>query len=285
MLSNAEMFYIPCDKANTRDYFKEWNGYSLLVAAVSVGNVGQLAADLIVSTLEMTSVGYIYDESILPVVGNNPYSAVSHSSCSLVTGCEVYECPEKQLVLILQRAPFVRGKRAGFRKRLVQWIKAHTFNQVIILTSSFSHERLDSQLMGSQFRFLTSLSLESTVGDLFRNKFKWKQLEKRPCFPAPSGLESGSNDQTGTIYIPGGGIAKTLFTDCCNSDLNVIVLLLFCAEGDNAWHAQYLATRLNQWLALIPVSPNADLQATGNWTIPPSWRLTFGSAFDPTLYH
>ena len=57
-------------------------------AAVSVGNVGQLAADLIVSTLEMTSVGYIYDESILPVVGNNPYTAVSHSSCSLVTGCE-----------------------------------------------------------------------------------------------------------------------------------------------------------------------------------------------------
>lgn len=281
------MFYIPCNKTKVKDHSKEWNGYSLVVAAVSVGNVGQLAADLIVSTLEMTNVGYIYDESILPVVGNNPYSAVSHSSCSLVTGCEVYECTEKQLVVVLQRTPFVKGKRSGFRKRLVKWIKEHNFNQVVILTSSFSHERLDSQLDGSQFRFLTSPSMESTIGDLFRNKLKWKQLERRPSFPAaPSGVENNNNDQTGVVYIPGGGIAKTLFTDCCSLDMNVIVLLLFCAEGDNAWHAKHLVTLLNQWLALVPISSNSEYQqTTGNWKIPPSWRLTFGSTFDPTLYH
>ncbi|XP_029637808.1 proteasome assembly chaperone 2 [Octopus sinensis] len=284
------MFYFPAEASlsEEKQKSKDWSGYSLIVAAVSVGNVGQLTTDLVVSTLEMTKVGYIYDESLLPVVGNHPYSAVNSSSCSLMTGCEVYECEEKKLVVLLQRAPFAKGKQSGYRKRLVQWIKEQMFGQVIILTSSSAHERLDVQLHGSQFRFLLSPGQESTVGDFLQNKLKWKPLEKRPCFPAPSAIESESNrDQNMvSLYIPGGGIAKTLFTDCCDAEIPVSVLLLFCAEGDNAWHAKYLATILNQWMNLVPMpmSPNL-LMPSDIWKIPPSWRLTFGNTFDQTLFH
>ena len=41
---------------------------------VSVGNVGQLAVDLMISTLKMKKVGHIHDESITPVIGNDPYT-------------------------------------------------------------------------------------------------------------------------------------------------------------------------------------------------------------------
>lgn len=42
--------------------------------AVSVGNVGQLAVDLIISTLDMVRVGHFHTDCLIPMVGNNPYS-------------------------------------------------------------------------------------------------------------------------------------------------------------------------------------------------------------------
>ena len=44
-------------------------GATLLVADVSRGNVGQLAVDLLVATLQMQCVGYFEDPDVLPAVG------------------------------------------------------------------------------------------------------------------------------------------------------------------------------------------------------------------------
>ncbi|GAB1607284.1 proteasome assembly chaperone 2-like [Argonauta hians] len=277
------MFYFPSEDSDS----KNWSNYSLIVAAISVGNVGQLSADLVISALEMSKAGYIYDESLLPVIGNNPYTAVTTDSCSLMTGCEVYESQNQNLVVLLQRAPFVKGKQSGYRGRLVEWIKENKFKQVIILTSSAAHERLDVQLQGSQFRFLSSPDQKSVVGRLFRDKLKWKKLERRPCFPAPppTGQEPTEDQKKESIYIPGGGIAKSLYTDCCDANIPVYVLLLFCSEGDNVGHAKYLATMLNYWMNLIPMSEGPDISPVDVWKTPPSWRLTFGNTFDKTLFH
>lgn len=56
--------------------------------AVSVGNVGQLTSDLIISSTEMTKIGYIHDDSTLPMVGNDPFSRPDPKTCQLVTSCE-----------------------------------------------------------------------------------------------------------------------------------------------------------------------------------------------------
>jgi proteasome assembly chaperone 2 len=62
----------------------------LLQPVVSVGNVGQLAADLIISTLWMDRIGYIMHEAITPAVGNNPFAHADADStaCKLTTCCE-----------------------------------------------------------------------------------------------------------------------------------------------------------------------------------------------------
>jgi predicted ATP-grasp superfamily ATP-dependent carboligase len=45
----------------------------VLQPAVSIGNVGQLAIDLLIANLPLELVGHIYDKDILPVSGNDAY--------------------------------------------------------------------------------------------------------------------------------------------------------------------------------------------------------------------
>ena len=60
-----------------------------LQPSVSVGNVGQLTIDLIVSTLNMDRVGYLTTDAVYPVIGNDPFSTRgSKGKCLLVTAIE-----------------------------------------------------------------------------------------------------------------------------------------------------------------------------------------------------
>lgn len=40
---------------------------------VSVGNVPQLSVDLFINTLKLSRVGYLEDESLVPVIGNDAF--------------------------------------------------------------------------------------------------------------------------------------------------------------------------------------------------------------------
>ncbi|XP_053401128.1 proteasome assembly chaperone 2-like [Mercenaria mercenaria] len=267
-----------------------YKDFILIYPAVSVGNVAQLTADLLISTLTMHRAGYIQHPSIIPLVGGDPFAHPEATNCKIVSCCEVYESQEHKVVIIQQRSPFVQGKRGLFRKWLVQWIKENQFSRVVIATSSSAEERLDTQLQGPQFRFVASPQIEKMFGDMFRNFYEWEELEKRQSFPAPSMLEAGE-DQGGELYIPGGGVAKTLFEDLYE-DVPTAICLMFCAEGDNVVEAVELANRLNRWLGLILFHSRsiggADEEAVvkyTKWKIPVSWKLFYGSKFDQTLYH
>lgn len=57
-------------------------------AAVSVGNVGQLAVDLVVSTLGMSKAGYFYTDCLVPMIGNNPYATTEENAAELCMNAE-----------------------------------------------------------------------------------------------------------------------------------------------------------------------------------------------------
>ena len=83
---------------------------------VSVGNVGQLAADLVVSTLWMERVGFILHPSLLPCVGNNPFAHEDATSCKITTCCEGTQLKanlKKPLHLKLLVLPYFFFYRAG----------------------------------------------------------------------------------------------------------------------------------------------------------------------------
>jgi len=265
-------FYTPLNGSTS------WDGYTFILPAVSVGNVGQLAVDLVISTLQMKKAGLIHDDSITPVIGSDPYKgcfssrvgtlqlkpedATSNPAPSLMTSCELYESTSHRLVVMQLRSPLIRGRKTSFLRRLVDFIKEMRFSQTMILSSSHAHERIDTQLRGDQFRFLSSSSfLEAPLSEVL-STLGWTRLETRE-----------NRDDYGkdvNPYMPGGGLAKQMFQLCQKESVPVSVLLVFCSEGDNVPEAFLLANRLNDLAKLL------DGQRP-NWRIPSSWSALFGN--------
>lgn len=267
-------FYYPINDSPS------WDGYTFVLPSVSVGNVGQLTADLIISTLQMKKAGIIYDESITPVVGNDPFCGCFSSSVGtlhlesvergqssapfLMTSCELYESSAHRLVVMQLRAPLIRGRKAAFRKKLVDFIKEKQFHQVLLLCSSHAHERLDSQLRGDQFRIVTTTSFSAkSECQASVSALNWIELEKRP---------HREPEKTVDPYLPGGGIAKQFFLLCDRENIPLAVLMVFCSEGDNVPEAFLLANRLNDLTQIVGIE-----EKRSNWRIPGSWSALFGN--------
>ncbi|MEE6464567.1 hypothetical protein FKM82_006292 [Ascaphus truei] len=248
-------------------------GCILLLPAISVGNVGQLAIDVIISTLNMPKVGYFYTDCLVPMVGNNPYATNEENAKDLCTNAEVYALPSRKLAVLQLRSPIVKKKSKSFRQLLISWIKRCAFAKVILLSSSHAYQRDDQQLFGTPFRYLvtpvTQISMEEVVKEL-----QWKAMEKVSSYP-------GVNDEEKMISIPGGGFTKLLYDDCCSEEIQMAVVLKFCSEGDNIPDAFALLNHINEWLHLVEQS-NGDFST--KWKIPSSWRLLFGSGLPPALF-
>ncbi|XP_070575807.1 proteasome assembly chaperone 2-like [Ptychodera flava] len=273
--------YVKC--CNSPSDFK---GCTLILPAVSVGNVGQLAVDLLVATLNLERVGFIHDDCILPVCGNDAFLKTNETQGKLVTSTEVYYCADQSLVVVQQRAPIVKGKQREFCRKLSDWIKTCQFDKVILLTSSYAHERIDSQIQGSPLRYVVTPTLQDKIGMLLQDDMKWCQFERRdPTWTKSLDKEEEDIPDTAKgVFIPGGGIAKKLFIQGCKDNLPIAVLSVFCAEGDNIPDTFTLISYLNQWLALLPNQSSDSEVPSSSWTIPSSWSLLFGSGVDKSIY-
>ncbi|KAM9308332.1 proteasome assembly chaperone 2 [Gastrophryne carolinensis] len=248
-------------------------GSTLLMPAVSVGNVGQLAIDLIVSTLDMKKVGYFYTDCLVPMVGNNPYATSEDNANELCTNAEVYALPSKNLTVLQIRSPLIKKKSKCFCQAVISWIRKCAFSKVVLLSSSHAYQRNDQQLFGTPFRYLVTPALQSSVADVMK-ELKWKELEKVSLYP-------GINDEEKRISIPGGGFTKQMFDDCSSGDIKLAVVFKFCAEGDNIPDAFDLLSHLNRWLLLVDLPADS---VPSHWKMPSSWRLLFGSGLPPALY-
>ncbi|XP_067887309.1 proteasome assembly chaperone 2 [Heterodontus francisci] len=251
-------------------------GYTLIMPVVSVGNVGQLTVDLIISTLSLPRVGYIHSDCLLPVVGNNPYATTSENSAEMCISSEVYASADQKLAVLQIRSPIVQGKHRSFRQQLLSWIKESEFSKVVVLSSSYAYHRVDQQLIGTPLRYLATPILQNIVGDKFQT-LKWKELERIAAFPGISEVQQ-------EIYIPGGGITKLLYSDSCTEGIPLAVLLIFCSEGDNIPDAFNLLNFLNEWMELIEKTHDHHNVTQAQWKIPSSWGLLFGSGIPPALF-
>uniref|UniRef100_A0A8C8G6X3 Proteasome assembly chaperone 2 n=1 Tax=Oncorhynchus tshawytscha TaxID=74940 RepID=A0A8C8G6X3_ONCTS len=250
--------------------------FTLIMPAISVGNVGQLAVDLIVSTLNMCRVGYIHTDCLIPMVGNNPYATFAENANDLSTNAEVYSSPELRLAVLQIRTPIIQTKSKKLCKLMVSWIKASGFSRTVVLSSSHAYQRDDQQLLGSPLRYLQTPSMQKVTGDRLK-EMEWKEMETVSTFP-------GVTDSEQRLYIPGGGATKGLFTDSCAEDIPLVVVLIFCSEGDNIPDAFTLLNHLNTWLHLVDAPVSATAQTQPKWRIPASWRLLFGSGIPPALF-
>ena len=62
---------------------------TLILPAVSVGNIGQLAIDILLASMKTEKLVACQHPSLIPLVGSNPIDA---NSTELMTACELYFC-------------------------------------------------------------------------------------------------------------------------------------------------------------------------------------------------
>ncbi|XP_070603600.1 proteasome assembly chaperone 2 [Erythrolamprus reginae] len=263
--------FVSCDGCACSDF----KGFTLLMPAVSVGNVGQLATDLVISTLQMPRVGYFYTDCLVPMVGNNPYATTEDDATDLCINAEVYAATSKELVVLQIRSPFIKNKYRLFCQTLLSWVQNTGFSKIILLSSTHAYQRNDQQLHGTSFRYLISPAVDKTLRDIVE-RLSGSELEQISAFPG------ANNDKI--FYIPGGGITKLLFTESCSKGIPLVVLLKFCSEGDNIPDAFALADYLNETLPLIAPQSSTSQAKSSRWKIPSSWKLLFGSGLPSSLF-
>uniref|UniRef100_A0A8D0N4G9 Proteasome assembly chaperone 2 n=1 Tax=Sus scrofa TaxID=9823 RepID=A0A8D0N4G9_PIG len=218
--------FVPCG-----DSVPDLAGCTLLMPAVSVGNVGQLAIDLIISTLNMCKIGYFYTDCLVPMVGNNPYATAEENSTELSINAEG------------MNGLFGYYKSKSFCEKLLSWVKSSDLAKVVVLSSSHSYQRNDLQLRSTPFRYLLTPSIPKSVQNKIQS-LNWEEMEKSPCIPE-------IDDSEFCVRVPGGGITKTLYDEGCSKGIPMAVLLKFVSEGDNIPDALGLVEYLNEWLQII----------------------------------
>ena len=167
---------------------------------MSVGNVGQLAVDILLATLNPEKVADIKHDAILPVVGSDPLDTKSHR---LTTACEIFKCKDYLFVQI--RSGLVKNKKREFVNDLLNWAEGLGVSQLVVLSGFSAVERVDPQIVGLPVRFLTNKAEK-------RDELKalnWNELEKKQTFPGLFPNEQLNDHED--LFIPGGGISKNLY--------------------------------------------------------------------------
>jgi len=239
------------------------SGHTLVLPSVSVGNVGQLAVDVILATIKPTLVSQVHQPSLIPLVGSDP---LSDSGNTLTTAMQLYTTITEsglKLAVLQIRSGLLPGQGDSFILDLVSWCQEMQVERVVCLTSSHAHERLDQQLTGVPLRYLATTSLASTLPTTFI------PLETREKLPS---LGPGEEKEPDTEYIPGGGLARRLLVRCREKGQSALVLLKFCSEGDNTTDGLMVADYLNQYLAFT----KEEVEKKQKYRVPPSWKHLFG---------
>ncbi|THG13419.1 hypothetical protein TEA_000786 [Camellia sinensis var. sinensis] len=269
---------------------------TLILPALSIGNVGQLAVDLLISSMRAERIGYLDDPNVLPCVGNDAYSPTPQGH--LVLPLEAYGSSSNTLTLVQQRSPVVKGMMVEFAKNVADFAADSGKKHIVVLSS----------LDFGRWQTIDMSSMDGTDDDCER--LGWKRLQeynpeqrlwKYLSTLAEGNVELDDNmpfeDELGkNDYYPTLPFAA-LFSCFKAKGLKVTCLLCYCSEGDNIPEAFHLADAACSLLGLNPnnfqVSSTAfvcnvkklcfrfGMHATScnegsKWIVPFSWQTVYG---------
>lgn len=158
--------------------------------------------------------------------------------------------------MVLQtRSPLTSAILPGYIQEIVQFIKSEKIAQLIILTSSYSHEQ--HFIEKSPFEFLANEHMKETNFEGFSNSSK------------------SSSD----FEISGSGYAKTLYQVATENDIPAVIFYKFVSEGDNFFDGIQLCQKVNEQLKVIPTTKGKLEIKT-----PISWKFLFGRNVNSEMY-
>ncbi|KAI9505122.1 hypothetical protein GGI25_000372 [Coemansia spiralis] len=224
-------------------------GSTLIVPSVSIGNVPQLAVDLIVNTLSLTRVGILASSSLLPISGPPGYDHLDEDQRSVPL--EIFQTADAKWTVLQQRSPPLPKHHRLFAQETVDFIKQGKFSRVVLLTSSDAALRGDALIDGPQIR-----SLSVNCQD--------EQLAERLQALSLSDFaqQTATSKQPTLSQLHSAGIARPLLSLCEREGIEVIALVSLVNEGDNIPDAILLANATNALLGLSSLD---------QWHPPKSW--------------
>ncbi|KAK6946181.1 Proteasome assembly chaperone 2 [Dillenia turbinata] len=227
---------------------------TLILPALSIGNVGQLAVDLLVASTRAERVAY--------------------------------ESSSNGLAFVQQRGPILKGRMIDFAKNFADFIAASGKKHVVVLSSlDFSRWQKVDMSSGLQMYYLSSVNADGT--DEACQRLGWKRLEEyNPAhkkWEYLSTLAEGNPQREDSSFCEGGDKDEdyypslpfaSLFSCLKAKGLKVTCLLCYCSEGDNMSDAFQLAEAACKLVGLNPRNFNGN--ADGGWVIPFSWQTVYG---------
>ncbi|KAG5548033.1 hypothetical protein RHGRI_013660 [Rhododendron griersonianum] len=148
---------------------------TLILPGLSIGNVGQLAVDLLVPSTGAERIGYLDDPNLLPCVGNDAYLPSPQGDLALPL--EAYDSTSNSLTLIQQRSPVVKGMMIEFAKNVADFAAASGKKHIVLLSSlDFGRWQTIDMSSGLQIYYLSSASVDGT--DVDCERLGWKRLQE-----------------------------------------------------------------------------------------------------------
>jgi proteasome assembly chaperone 2 len=244
-----------------------FNSRPIILPIVSVGNVAQLSADLLILEFKLERVGILDARDLISVVG-----AMEDGSPGVTTPLELFGHEDFPLLVVQQRSPVLKSRKEEFIQSLVSFLTNTVKPEYVLVLSGVDlSNRTDAQ-MGSPTHFFAASNAASQSHQLSTTL---PNLVPRYTSAPHSTAETPTDN---IPFISGGGLTKRLVSSLSATSLPVFVLLEFVLEGDNREDAKILA---NAVVAVVGLKKD---KASG-WREPVSWHHgLFGTPQDQTLF-
>lgn len=239
--------------------------WTFLIPAVTVGNIGQLAVDLLVTSTCSQHIGRLAAPATLPFAA--PAPATPQHFSSIVTTVELYTVPtgSGKIIVAQQRAPLSPGRAAEHARALVTWARSVGCTEIVLLGSTNAAGRRDQQirsraLPSAGIRFAATQAMMShKLGELVRER-GWAPVDGDSCGPGWIAGDDGltvaeDNRVDGSDRTPSflptarrGSFIREVLQHCTGACFPVVAIILFAFEGDNSRDARVMASAVSALL-------------------------------------
>lgn len=267
--------------SNSNQATLDVRGHTLILPCVSIGNVGQLAVDILLASKLSTGekAEYLCDldaRYCVPFVG----ASTESNHPALRTPLQVFTFPKSKLTIIQQRSPILKTLKDEFVSTLGKWAQEKGFREIICLAGIDAGLRTDTQMQHPFWQFNSSSHSTSTSDS---NTLSASFAKLLPVYTSANThanheLSRRADSHTDSIPpMPSGGLARKILRATKN-DSNwptTTALLVFAAEGDNRADAMAMAN-------LIVNTTHNDKHS--QLSQPSDWNLLFGPPVEPGMF-
>lgn len=227
------------------------SNYTVIIPSVSVGNVGQLTVDLLITTYKFKKVGILWHPAIIPTEGSDPYY---QNKDKVYNACELYVNEALKIAAIQIRSGLEFCLATMFFTCLRDTLSNLKVKKVIVLSSSYAHEM---HTIGSDFfKYISTEALKNKFQEL-----KLKEVEP---------------DANGKYIIHGSGFGTKLY-EVVSKNVDTALIVKCTSEGDNIPDAVAM-------LGVLIKVVDFKTEKVDNLVWPTSWSHVYGNAAPLELY-